>query len=654
MAKFRRPELTILGGLALFVSLNIAMVGCSDDDPAGPPADVVAPTILAVDPADGSTGVSLNAPVTLTFSEAMDPTTCTETSVKVSDGVTGTVVTDGAQVTFHPSEPLDLLVTYEVSVTTGVCDVAGNALKVPFTSSFTTADQPVAHPGPDQYVSPGSQVTLDATHSSAVSGGTLSFSWTQVAGPQTALLQGSTPSFIAPSGVGTVAYSLVVTEDGIDSEPEVVRIMVMEDPAHAWFVHSTGTDLGAGTIDEPFATIQRAIIAARDENAGGDVYIAGGTYVGSLSLVSNVSLYGSYDPENWYRDDAGIESIIAGDETAIVAFGVSGLTLDGIAVESANAVEPGGSSVGILFDESNGIVLNRSRIRAGNGLGGETGIDGVQGLPGANGSSGSARTGGAGATGAGWAGGRGGNGGPDWYSGSRGSNGAGPGGGGGGSGGAYGGHNGGGGGIGANATPSQDGTGGPEYGAWITGYEPARGEYGERRDGAGGGGGGGGGADGIQNGGGGGGGGAGGQGGQGGAGGSGGGASIAVVLVNGSDVAITNCTLQTGNGGAGNYGGVGGLGAGGGTGGGSGSPQSGLFLKGGYGGTGGTGGHGAIGGYGGGGGGGPVIGILQIQSNSARTNLSFEIGTPGAGGMRPDENGNAGATGESAEYKAMI
>ena len=49
-----------------------------------------------------------------------------------------------------------------------------------------------------------------------------------------------------------------------------------------------------------------------------------------------------------------------------------------------------------------------------------------------------------------------------------------------------------------------------------------------------------------------------------------------------------------------------------------------------------------------------MVGILQIQSNSARTNLSFEIGTPGPGGMRPDENGHAGSTGESAEYKAMI
>ena len=654
MARFRTPGFTILGALALLAFLNVTMVGCGDDDPAGPPADLVAPEVMTVDPADGSAGVSLNTPVTITFSEAIDPTTCTTSSVTIN-GVTGTVAASGAEVTFQPAAPLELLTTYQLTVTAAVCDVAGNGLAEPFTSSFTTADQPVADSGGDLFVARGSTVTLDASHSSAVSGGQLSYQWTQVAGPRMAVLQGFTPSFSAPSTVETIAFSLVVTEGGVDSEPAIVRILVMEDPAHGWFVHPAGSDQGAGTIDDPFVSVQRAIDAARGENAGGDLYLAGGTYEGSLNLVSDVSLYGAFDPDTWYREDGtSIESVIAGGPTAITAFGVSNLAIDGIAVESADAVEPGGSSVGILFDEAVGIVLSRSRVRAHNGLAGDPGIDGTQGLPGANGGNGSGRTGGTGASGAGWAGGRGGTGGPDWYSGSRGNAGAGPGGGGGGFGGSYGGNNGGGGANGTDATPSQNGNGGSGYGAWVNSYEPARGENGERRDGGGGGGGGGGGAEGVQNGGGGGGGGAGGQGGRGGAGGHGGGASIAVVLVNGSDVAITNCSLQTGNGGTGGYGGVGGPGAPGGTGGGSGSPQSGLFLKGGYGGVGGRGGHGAVGGIGGGGGGGPVIGVLEIQSSSARTNVSFELGTPGAGGLRPDETGTAGSVGDTVEYKSMI
>jgi hypothetical protein len=532
--------------------------------------------------------------------------------------------------------------------------MAGNPLAATFTSSFTTADQPVADPGSDLYVAPGDPVTLDASHSSAVSGGQLTYQWTQIAGPLTAILQGATPTFNAPGDVHTVAFSLVVTEGDVDSEPAIVRIMVMEDPTHGWFVHPAGSDQGNGSIDDPFVSVQRAIDAARDENAGGDVYLAGGNYDGSLELVSNVSLYGAYDPENWYReDDTTIESVIAGEQTAIVAFGVTGVTLDRVAVEASDALDPGASSIGIRFDESSQMVLSRSRVRAGNGMTGEPGLDGTHGLDGRKGSNGSARTGGAGATGEGWPGGRGGNGGLDSTGGSNGSAGQGEGGGAGGRGGGYnsrGAH----GGNGADATPSQNGAGGAGFGSWGSAYEPAFGERGERRDGAGGGGGGGGGGEALENGGGGGGGGAGGAGGEGGAGGGGGGASIAVVLVNGSDVAISDCTLQTGAGGNGSYGGVGGLGAPGASGGGSGKPQSFLGIEGEIGGTGGTGGTGADGGYGGGGGGGPVIGILEIRSISARTKLSFELGTPGAGGKRPDETGNFGSVGDSAEYKSMI
>ena len=75
-----------LAGLALAAFL-VATAGCSDsDNPTGPGADTVAPTVSSTNPANGATGVAI---ITASFSEALDPstiTTSTFTSGVSSDG----------------------------------------------------------------------------------------------------------------------------------------------------------------------------------------------------------------------------------------------------------------------------------------------------------------------------------------------------------------------------------------------------------------------------------------------------------------------------------------------------------------------------------------------------------------------------------------
>ena len=142
-------------------------------------------------------------------------------------------------------------------------------------------------------------------------------------------------------------------------------------------------------------------------------------------------------------------------------------------------------------------------------------------------------------------------------------------------------------------------------------------------------------------GGGGGGGGGGGCGGGGGGAGGGGGGSFGI-WIDGGNATVVGVTIQTGNGGNGGGGGSGGTPGGGGGGGanGGGEDDSGPGAGGRNGGNGGRGGHG------GGGGGGPSIGIACVSGGAAATSSNvFTVGASGSGGSSP---ANPGATGRNA------
>ena len=103
--------------------------------------DATPPEVVLVTPSDGSTDVSRTAPISLTFSEPLDPATVNndtftlfangaEVAPSISRSADNRVVT--------LSRTLDADSTYAVVVTDGVRDLSGNAL-ADFTSSFTTA-----------------------------------------------------------------------------------------------------------------------------------------------------------------------------------------------------------------------------------------------------------------------------------------------------------------------------------------------------------------------------------------------------------------------------------------------------------------------------------------------------------------------------------
>ncbi|MGB7984257.1 MAG: Ig-like domain-containing protein [Terracidiphilus sp.] len=97
-------------------------------------------TVTSISPANGSTGIPLNAQVIVMLSAPMDPTSVTQNSIQLLNGATpvaGTVNWINAQeLTFAPTSALAASTAYTVNVA-GFKDANGNAV-VPFTSSFTT------------------------------------------------------------------------------------------------------------------------------------------------------------------------------------------------------------------------------------------------------------------------------------------------------------------------------------------------------------------------------------------------------------------------------------------------------------------------------------------------------------------------------------
>jgi hypothetical protein len=415
------------------------------------------------------------------------------------------------------------------------------------------------------------------------------------------------------------------------------------DETYGVFVSPDGdNDDGDGTRANPYATLGKAV---EDASASGKrVYACAdaGAYAESVSLddaASGLEMFGGFSCDDWRYSETAKSRVTSPTPLALRVDDVTELHIEDFAFVAADATMPGESSIGGFVANSNGVVLRRVRVEAGNGMDGAAGVredfsypmrvalDGNAAMGGVGGSEkictcpgGEQSSGGPGGT-ASLGGSGGGNGTPDWGAGKGGA-------------------------AGTCNADSQRGGNAPgamaANGASTSGaltestWTPSAGD-----DGANGtpGQGGGGGSSSVL--GGGGGGGCGACGGAGGTGGKGGGASIALVIFE-SELNVGACQLTVEDGGDGGNGVTGQLGQ----------------MESGFGGTqgagacqGGAGGLGGQGGSGGGGAGGISVGILwsgdDAPSIDDETSLSF--GAPGIGGLGGDPGMNDGASGVARE-----
>lgn len=115
---------------------------------APPPPDTTPPTIVSVTPTTGSTNVSISVNPAIAFSEDLLDSSVTSTTVKMtkvsnSQEITTNLVhsTDGKTITMTPTSSLEYSTEYRINVTTGIKDVAGNALAASANYTFTTEAQ---------------------------------------------------------------------------------------------------------------------------------------------------------------------------------------------------------------------------------------------------------------------------------------------------------------------------------------------------------------------------------------------------------------------------------------------------------------------------------------------------------------------------------
>jgi hypothetical protein len=180
----------------------------------GATPDTTAPTVIFTNPANAATGVPVSQKIAATFSEAMDSSTITTTTFTLAQGTTPisgavTYAAAGTTATFTPSSNLAANATYTATITTGVRDLAGNALASNFVWSFTTGSALDTTPPTVVSTDPANNATgvcinkaINATFSEAMDPATINTATFTVAGPASAPVTG-TVSYNNASNIAT-------------------------------------------------------------------------------------------------------------------------------------------------------------------------------------------------------------------------------------------------------------------------------------------------------------------------------------------------------------------------------------------------------------------------------------------------------------------
>ena len=173
----------------------------------GAAADITPPTVISTSPSTGAVAVPTGNSLLATFSEAMDPTTITNVTFNLAQGlvpVAGSVVYVGVTGTFTPATSLAANTNYTATITTGVKDLAGNAMVANYAWSFTTGAGPDITPPTVSSTLPSIGSTGVATGSALLATFSETMDPTTVTTANFSLKQGAIPI------AGTVFYSGLV------------------------------------------------------------------------------------------------------------------------------------------------------------------------------------------------------------------------------------------------------------------------------------------------------------------------------------------------------------------------------------------------------------------------------------------------------------
>jgi len=129
------PDIADLAG-------NVLGRGYSFSFETGDALERTPPVVISTSPASAEQGVAVDTTISVTFSEAIDPSSVTTATMTVMDvdgtSVSGTVNVSGTTATFVPLRPLDYGVAYIVIIDSTVEDLSGNRMPASYSFGFTT------------------------------------------------------------------------------------------------------------------------------------------------------------------------------------------------------------------------------------------------------------------------------------------------------------------------------------------------------------------------------------------------------------------------------------------------------------------------------------------------------------------------------------
>ncbi|MBS1123367.1 MAG: large protein [Deltaproteobacteria bacterium] len=119
--------------------LLLLVAACGD--PSAP--DAAAPRVVSTIPSSGATGVPINGPISVTFSEPMDPASLTASTFQLTSGaaaVQGTVICADSTAVFWPAAYLTSDGSFTATITTDASNDTGVALAANHVWSFTAGN----------------------------------------------------------------------------------------------------------------------------------------------------------------------------------------------------------------------------------------------------------------------------------------------------------------------------------------------------------------------------------------------------------------------------------------------------------------------------------------------------------------------------------
>jgi hypothetical protein len=151
------------------------------------------------------------------------------------------------------------------------------------------------------------------------------------------------------------------------------------DDAHGVFVSPTGVDGAAGTRGAPLKKIGDGIVKAKA--AGKRVFVCAGTYPESLVVgasVDGVKVFGGLSCTAWTY--AASNKVLVAPSAPGYALKVdalvTGVTIEDVDFTAMDATGAGASSIAVMVNASQGVVLRRSSVTSGNGTAGADGVKG--------------------------------------------------------------------------------------------------------------------------------------------------------------------------------------------------------------------------------------------------------------------------------------